>query len=165
MRFATSFLTLAALASAATAVFDWGEMSNMSAKQVGDGTFYGQDADQDAKGACSFNENFANTMSTSAWTTGTMVTIALNHDQFNGGKGCGTCIMYRGVGGGVGVTPPSTTQVRKGEGGERESGASPLLSRCFFLFSICSLFSLSFSPPPPLSPARAPATNSGPWAS
>jgi hypothetical protein len=49
-------------------------------------------------------------MSTSPWTAGTMVTIALNHDQFNGGKGCGTCIMYRGLGGGVGVTPLSTTQ-------------------------------------------------------
>ena len=65
---------------------------------------------QDAKGACSFNENFANTMSSSSWTAGTMVTIAMNHDQFNGGKGCGTCIMYRGIGGGVGVTPLSTTQ-------------------------------------------------------
>ncbi len=107
MRFAT-LATLAALASTATAAFDWGEMSNMSAKQVGDGTFYGQDPDQDARGACSFNENFANTMSSAAWTTGTMVTIAMNHDQFNGGKGCGTCIMYRGIGGGVGVTPPAT---------------------------------------------------------
>ena len=49
-------------------------------------------------------------MSSSSWTAGTMVTIAMNHDQFNGGKGCGTCIMYRGIGGGVGVTPLSTTQ-------------------------------------------------------
>ena len=65
---------------------------------------------QDAKGACSFNENFANTMSSASWTAGTMVSIAMNHDQFNGGKGCGTCIMYRGIGGGVGVTPLSTTQ-------------------------------------------------------
>ena len=150
---------LLALASSASALFDWGEMSNMSSKQTGDATFYGQDPDQvkksgggdggscrvvfrapsfaeilffplffhlshsllplsqtqktetqDAKGACSFNENFANTMSSSSWTTGTMVTIAMNHDQFNGGRGCGTCIMYRGIGGGVGVTPLSTTQ-------------------------------------------------------
>ena len=149
---------LLALASSASALFDWGEMSNMSSKQTGDATFYGHDPDQvkkaeaatgaavvsffarlgnsfffffffsplslpllplsqtqktetqDAKGACSFNENFANTMSSSSWTTGTMVTIAMNHDQFNGGRGCGTCIMYRGIGGGVGVTPLSTTQ-------------------------------------------------------
>ena len=49
-------------------------------------------------------------MGDNQWTAGTMVTIAMNHDQFNGGKGCGTCIMYRGTGGGVGVTPLSTTQ-------------------------------------------------------
>ena len=179
-------LVAALFVAPASAVFDWGEMSNMNSKQTGDATFYGQDPDQvcsaqrkrprgsaarasplefffffeveraserslvffpfqgartffatnsslsqniplfsflpfrqlppnqtkkqDAKGACSFNENFANTMSSSSWTAGTMVTIAMNHDQFNGGKGCGTCIMYRGVGGGVGVTPLSTTQ-------------------------------------------------------
>ena len=103
-------LLLAAAAAPASAVFDWGEMSNQASKQQGDATFYGQDPDQDAKGACSFNENFANTMATDPWTKGTMVTIALNHDQFNGGKWCGTCIMYRGIGGGVGVTPVSTTQ-------------------------------------------------------
>jgi hypothetical protein len=110
MRVLALTVALAALATSASAAFDWAEVTNMSVKQVGDATYYGQDPDQDAKGACSFNENFANTMSTSAWTTGTMVTIAMNHDQFNGGKGCGTCIMYRGIGGGVGVTPPSTTQ-------------------------------------------------------
>lgn len=72
-------------------------------------TFYGQDPDQDAKGACSFNENYANIMSY-PWHQGTMVTIALNREQFDNSRGCGMCIMYRGTGGGIGVTPPSTTQ-------------------------------------------------------
>lgn len=73
------------------------------------GTFYGQDPDQDAKGACSFNENYANIMSYD-WHQGTMVTIALNREQFDNSRGCGLCIMYRGTGGGIGVTPMSTTQ-------------------------------------------------------
>lgn len=73
------------------------------------GTFYGQDSDQDAKGACSFNENYANIMSYD-WHQGTMVTIALNREQFDNSRGCGLCIMYRGTGGGIGVTPMSTTQ-------------------------------------------------------
>jgi hypothetical protein len=73
------------------------------------GTFYGQDPLQDAAGACSFNENYANLMSY-PWSQGTMVTIAINREQFDNSKGCGTCIMYRGTGGGIGVTPPSTTQ-------------------------------------------------------
>jgi hypothetical protein len=44
-------LALLALAAAvalpsASAVFDWGEMSNVASKQTGDATFYGQDPDQ-----------------------------------------------------------------------------------------------------------------------
>lgn len=88
---------------------DWTSVTNPSSTQKGDATFYGQDPDQDAQGACSFNENYANIMSY-PWHQGTMVTIALNREQFDNSRGCGLCIMYRGTGGGIGVTPLSTTQ-------------------------------------------------------
>jgi hypothetical protein len=70
-----------------------------------------------------------------SWTLGAALSLAINKDMFDGSKACGTCIMYRGVwaescmhaccvaaglslrraahagtGGGIGVTPVSTTQ-------------------------------------------------------
>ena len=59
-------------------------------------TFYGQQQGQDAQGACSFSENYANAMSQS-WADGAAVTIALNRDHFDDSHGCGMCIMYRGA--------------------------------------------------------------------
>ena len=59
------------------------------------GTFYGQQQAQDGQGACSFNENRANTMNLS-WTTGAAVSLAINNDQYAEGKACGLCVMYRG---------------------------------------------------------------------
>ena len=46
MRFTLAAALLLALVASASAVFDWSEMSNMSSKQTGDATFYGQDPDQ-----------------------------------------------------------------------------------------------------------------------
>ena len=68
------------------------------------GTFYGQQADQDERGTCSFGRNFANTMKL-PWSTGTHNTVALNDNMFNDSLPCGTCIMYRGTGQGIGTTP------------------------------------------------------------
>ena len=60
------------------------------------GTFYGHQQGQDAQGACSFSENYANAMSQS-WANGAVVTLALNRDHFDDSRGCGMCIMYRGA--------------------------------------------------------------------
>ncbi len=66
-------------------------------------TFYGHQQGQDAQGACSFSENYANAMSQS-WANGAAVTLALNRDHFDDSRGCGMCIMYRGA------QPHSSTQ-------------------------------------------------------
>ena len=70
-------------------------------------TFYGHQEGQDAQGTCSFSENYANTNGL-PWTQGISTTIALNDAQFENGKGCGLCIMYRGTGSGIGTTPLAT---------------------------------------------------------
>lgn len=70
-------------------------------------TFYGQDPMQDGMGKCSFSENYANTNHL-PWTRGIAGTVALNKADFDDGKSCGMCIMYRGTGRGTGTTPLST---------------------------------------------------------
>lgn len=62
---------------------------------------------QDGMGKCSFSENYANT-NHMPWTRGIAGTIALNKADFDDGKACGMCIMFRGTGGGTGTTPLST---------------------------------------------------------
>ena len=76
-------------------------------------TFYGHEEGQDAQGACSFSENFANTNGL-PWTKGISNTIALNDAQFANGAACGMCVMYQGTGEGIGTTPLAT--VREGGG-------------------------------------------------
>jgi len=74
------------------------------------GTFYGQQGNQDAAGTCSYGANDANTLNLE-WTSKTQATIALNADQFQQGLACGLCMYYRGTGGGIGTTPiPSDWQ-------------------------------------------------------
>ncbi len=68
------------------------------------GTFYGHQQGQDAQGACSFSENYANAMNQS-WADGAAITLALNRDHFDDSRGCGMCIMYRG-------TQPQTSHQR-----------------------------------------------------
>ena len=57
-------------------------------------TYYGHQEAQDAQGTCSFSENYANTNGL-PWSLGTSTTIAMNDVQFENGKACGMCIMYR----------------------------------------------------------------------
>ncbi len=71
-------------------------------------TYYGQQVDQDAAGTCSFGGNFANSMHL-PWTNGVRHSVALNDNMFNDSLPCGTCIMYRGRGQGIGTTPVPTT--------------------------------------------------------
>ena len=70
------------------------------------GTFYGPGGD--AQGACSYGPNFANTLGLPA-TANTQNTIAMNDADFSTGLTCGMCIMYKGTGSGIGLTPLSTT--------------------------------------------------------
>ena len=72
-------------------------------------TFYGHEEAQDAQGACSFSENFANTNNL-PWTKGISNTIALNDAQFANGAACGMCVMYQGTGEGIGTTPLATVR-------------------------------------------------------
>ena len=72
-------------------------------------TFYGHEEGQDAQGACSFSENFANTNNL-PWTKGISNTIALNDAQFANGAACGMCVMYQGTGEGIGTTPLATVR-------------------------------------------------------
>jgi hypothetical protein len=60
------------------------------------GTFYGQQQGQDARAACSFSENYAGTMNYT-WTQGAAISLAMNKAQFDDGKACGLCVMYRGA--------------------------------------------------------------------
>jgi hypothetical protein len=60
------------------------------------GTFYGQQQDQDGRGACSFGDTLGVNTDDLAWTTGAAVSLAINSDQFDGSKACGMCVMYRG---------------------------------------------------------------------
>ena len=39
----------------------------------------------------------------------------MNNDQFAEGYGCGTCIMFQGLGEGLGTTPPATDKWYRGE--------------------------------------------------
>ena len=72
------------------------------------GTFYGQQQVQDGGGTCSLSENYANT-NHYPWTNGITGTLALNGNDFGDSGGCGMCVMYRGLGGGMGTTPVPTT--------------------------------------------------------
>ncbi|BDA51120.1 hypothetical protein COCOBI_17-3400 [Coccomyxa sp. Obi] len=99
---------LLSLVGGAAAGFSYEALANQDYLQYGDGTFYGHQQGQDAQGACSFSENYANAMN-QAWADGAAITLALNRDNFDDSRGCGMCIMYRGIGGGIGVTPVSTT--------------------------------------------------------
>lgn len=63
----------------------------------------------DYQGACSYGANFANTVDL-PWRTGTDLTLALNNDQFGGSAACGLCVMYRGLGSGLGTVPIPTNQ-------------------------------------------------------
>ena len=67
-------------------------------------TYYGQQGNQDGKGACSYGADVSNTMNLE-WTSGIQNSIALNTEQFEGGLACGLCIYYRGTGQGIGTTP------------------------------------------------------------
>ena len=77
------------------------------------GTFYGQQDNQDAAGACSYSANFANSNSL-PWSKGTDMTVALNDAQWAGGAGCGLCVRFRGTGAGIGTTPISTSEWKTG---------------------------------------------------
>ena len=68
------------------------------------GTYYGQQGNQNAAGTCSYGSDNANTMGLE-WTSGTQATIALNANQFQQGLACGLCMYFRGTGGGIGTTP------------------------------------------------------------
>ncbi|KAK9902216.1 hypothetical protein WJX75_007899 [Coccomyxa subellipsoidea] len=100
--------TLVTLVVSGAAQFSYDALTNQDYLQFGDGTFYGHQQDQDAQGACSLSENYANAMHL-PWAAGAAVSLALNRDQFDDSRACGLCIMYRGIGGGIGVTPVSTT--------------------------------------------------------
>ena len=108
MRFAVTLLSSAALAAAAAARLDWGEVTNRAALQTGQQTLYGQDPDPDHQGACSLSENAGNFSHAGvAWTRQAHMTLALNRDQLDGGRGCGMCVIFRAKagGGGAGMTP------------------------------------------------------------
>ncbi len=77
------------------------------------GTFYGQQGDQDAAGACSYSANFANSNKL-PWSSNTSMTVALNDAQWAGGAGCGLCVRFRGTGAGIGTTPISTSEWKTG---------------------------------------------------
>jgi hypothetical protein len=68
------------------------------------GTFYGQQSGQADGGACSFGAKFSNSLGLS-WKQGVQTYIAINLAQYNNSMGCGQCLMYRGTGSGIGMTP------------------------------------------------------------
>ena len=88
------------------------------------GTFYGQQDNQDAAGACSYSANFANSNNL-AWSKGTDMTVALNDAQWAGGAGCGLCVRFRGTGAGIGTTPISTSEWKTGFVNNRYRGLCP----------------------------------------
>ncbi len=94
-------------------------------------TYYGQQIDQDAAGTCSFGGNFANSMHL-PWTNGVRHSVALNDNMFNDSLPCGTCIMYRGRGQGLGTTPVPTTNwtmaIVNNRRGAARGRAAPYLS-------------------------------------
>lgn len=46
-----------------------------------------------------------------SWKAGVQTYIALNHAQYNNSQACGQCLMYRGLGPGIGMLPiPSDWQ-------------------------------------------------------
>ena len=77
-------------------------VSLMSALQ---GTYYGQQGDQNSAGVCSYGSAKSDTLDLE-WTSIIQNTVALNTDQFQQGLACGACLYYRGTGGGIGTTPP-----------------------------------------------------------
>ena len=77
------------------------------------GTFYGQQSDQDAAGACSYGKNFANSTKM-PWSSNADMTVALNDAQWELGAGCGLCVRFRGTGAGIGTTPIATSHWQTG---------------------------------------------------
>jgi hypothetical protein len=71
------------------------------------GTFYGQQSGQGDAAACSFGAKFSNTLGLS-WKQGVQTYIAMNRPQYNNSQACGQCLMYRGTGPGIGMTPISS---------------------------------------------------------
>lgn len=68
------------------------------------GTFYGQQGGQDNQGSCSYGGMSG---MYGGWMNGVHNTIAMNSAQYAGGLACGTCLYYRGTGGGIGTKPVS----------------------------------------------------------
>jgi hypothetical protein len=64
------------------------------AEYRGEGTFYGEGGAGET-GSCMLNRNF----------NGIPITVAINNDQYEGGKSCGKCVVVRGQGIGSGMTP------------------------------------------------------------
>ena len=58
------------------------------------GTYYGQQSDQDDAAACGYGKNFANSLS-AEWSTGVQTFVAMNRQQYNNSNACGQCIMFR----------------------------------------------------------------------
>ncbi|EIE27433.1 hypothetical protein COCSUDRAFT_39101 [Coccomyxa subellipsoidea C-169] len=74
------------------------------------GTYYGQQDGQNDGGACAFGKSFSNSLGLS-WREGVQTYIALNRAQYNNSQACGQCLMYRGLGAGIGMLPiPSEWQ-------------------------------------------------------
>ncbi|CAL5218467.1 g150 [Coccomyxa viridis] len=108
-----ALLCLACSAVPALGQFSWTQVADQGSPSKGDGTFYGQQDNQDAAGACSYSANFANSNSL-PWSKGTDMTVALNDAQWAGGAGCGLCVRFRGTGAGIGTTPISTSEWKTG---------------------------------------------------
>ena len=101
-------------------------------------TYYGQQVDQDEAGTCSFGRNLANTMKM-PWTSDVRHSVALNDNMFNDSLPCGTCIMYRGTGQGLGTTPIPTTNWTKAIVNNRCASRWPALLATAFGFWRCVL--------------------------
>ena len=91
------------------------------------GTFYGQQSDQDAAGACSYGKNFANS-TRMPWSSNADMTVALNDAEWDLGAGCGLCVRFRGTGAGIGTTPIATSHWQTGF----------VNNRCVLLLSTCN---------------------------
>ncbi|KAK9829703.1 hypothetical protein WJX72_007439 [[Myrmecia] bisecta] len=91
--------------AAQAAGIDWSAVQN-GATFTGDGTFYGQQSGQNDAGACTYGLHYGNTLGLD-WSKGVQTYIALNNAQFDQSNACGLCLMYRGTGPGIGVTPIS----------------------------------------------------------
>ncbi|KAK9830390.1 hypothetical protein WJX72_011477 [[Myrmecia] bisecta] len=100
-----AFLACSSIATYAAGI-DWTAVKN-GATFTGDGTFYGQQSNQNDNGTCTFGSNYGNTLGLE-WSKGVQTYIALNRPHFDRSNACGLCLMYRGTSGGIGVTPISS---------------------------------------------------------